>query len=184
MEPELAKEALKQIAELYKIEKHIRDNLTYSDEILVYRQKWSEPIVERFFKWLYEQRQRPEILPSNPLSKALSYALDRKTEIKVFLSHPAVPIDTNHLERALRAIPMGRKNHLFCWTELGAEQLGMLQSLLVTCRLQGINPYTYLVDVLQRVSQHPASKVEELTPRVWKTKFADNPLTSDLMQTS
>ena len=184
MEPELAKEALKQIAELYKIEKHIRDNLTYSDEILVYRQKWSEPIVERFFKWLYEQRQRPEILPSNPLSKALSYALDRKTEIKVFLSHPAVPIDTNHLERALRAIPMGRKNHLFCWTELGAEQLGMLQSLLVTCRLQGINPYTYLVDVLQRVSQHPASKVEELTPRVWKTKFTDNPLTSDLMQTS
>ncbi|WP_220783857.1 IS66 family transposase, partial [Shewanella sairae] len=74
----------------------------------------------------------------------------------VFLSDPAVPIDTNHLERALRVIPMGRKNHLFCWTELGAEQLGMLQSLLVTCRLQGINPYTYLVDVLQRVGQHPA----------------------------
>ena len=95
-----------------------------------------------------------------------------------------MPIDTNHLERALRVIPMGRKNYLFCWTELGAEQLGMLQSLLVTCRLQGINPYTYLVDILQRVSQHPASQVEELTPRVWKTKFADNPLTSDLMQTS
>jgi transposase len=183
MEPELAKEAIKQIGELYKIEKHIRDNLAYSDEILAYRQKFSEPIVDRFFKWLYDQRQRPEILPSNPLSKALSYAIDRKIELKVFLSNPAVPIDTNHLERALRVIPMGRKNHLFCWTELGAEQLGILQSLLVTCRLQGVNPYTYLVDVLQRVSQHPASKVEELTPRVWKTKFADNPLTSDLMQT-
>ncbi|GIU52721.1 hypothetical protein TUM4438_46090 [Shewanella sairae] len=154
-------------------------NPSYIDRL----QKYSEPIVDTFFNWLYEQRQRPEILPSNPFSKALSYALERKTELKVFLSDPAVPIDTNHLERALRVIPMGRKNHLFCWTELGAEQLGMLQSLLVTCRLQGINPYTYLVDVLQRVGQHPASQVEDLTPRAWKAKFADNPLTSDLMQT-
>ena len=69
---------------------------------------------------------------------------------------------------------MGRKNGLFCWTELGAEQLGLLQSLMVTCRLQRINPYTYLVDVLQRVGLHPASQAEALTPRVWKTKFADN----------
>ncbi len=89
-------------------------------------------------------------------------------------------MDTNHLERALRVIPMGRKNYLFCWSELGAEQLGILQSLLVTCRLHKINPYHYLVDVLQRVSMHPASKVEALTPIVWKEKFADNFLTSDL----
>ena len=75
---------------------------------------------------------------------------------------------------------MGRKNDLFCWTELGAEQRGLLQSLMVTCRLQGINPYTCLVDVLQRVGLHPASQVEELTPRVWKTRFADTFLTSDL----
>ena len=107
-------------------------------------------------------------------------AAGRQTELKVFLSNPHVPTDTHHLERALRVIPMGRKNYLFCWTELGAEQLGILQSLMVTCRLQGINPYTYLVDVLQRVGLHPASQVEELTPRVWKTKFADNVLTSDV----
>ena len=75
---------------------------------------------------------------------------------------------------------MGRRSWLFCWTELGARQVGIIQSLLVTCKLQGINPYTYLVDVLQRISQHPASKVIELTPRVWKEKFADNILKSDL----
>ena len=45
---------------------------------------------------------------------------------------------------------MGRKNYLFCWSEMGAEQLGMLQSLMVTCRMHGTNPYEYLVDVLQR----------------------------------
>jgi hypothetical protein len=89
-------------------------------------------------------------------------------------------MDTNYVERALRVIPMGRKNYLFCWSELGAEQLGILQSLMVTCRMQGVNPYTYLVDVLQRVSLHPASEIDTLTPRIWKDTFADNLLQSDL----
>jgi hypothetical protein len=89
-------------------------------------------------------------------------------------------MDTNHLERALRVIPMGRKNWLFTWTELGAKHVGIVQSPIVTCRLHEINPYDYLVDVLQRVSQHPASRVAELTPRRWKALFAANPLRSPL----
>jgi len=63
---------------------------------------------------------------------------------------------------------------------VGAEYVGVIQSLLTTCRLHNINPYTYLVDVLQRVGEHPASRVEELTPRLWKENFTDNPLQSDL----
>jgi transposase len=82
--------------------------------------------------------------------------------------------------RALRAIPMGRKSWNFCWTELGAKHVGVAQSLIVTCRLHGIDPYTYLVDVLQRVGEHPAARVAELTPRLWKEAFANNPLRSDL----
>ena len=58
--------------------------------------------------------------------------------------------------------------------------MGVLQSLLVTCRLQGIDPYTYLVDVLQRVNEHPAKEVALLTPRLWKEHFADDPFRSDL----
>lgn len=69
---------------------------------------------------------------------------------------------------------------MFSWTEVGAKHIGIVQSLLVTCRLHGVDPYDYLVDVLQRVGQHPASLVEQLTPRVWKTQFAKNPLRSDL----
>ena len=98
----------------------------------------------------------------------------------MFLSDPDVPIDTNHLERGLRVIPTGKKSWLFCWTEIGAKRVGVIQSLLVTCKLQGVDPYTYLVDVLQRISEHPASRVIELTPREWKTKFADNPMKSGL----
>jgi len=73
-----------------------------------------------------------------------------------------------------------RRNWLFNWTEVGAEQVGVIQSLLVTCRLHSVDPYNYLVDVLQRVSLHPARNVEALTPRQWKAKFAENPLKSDL----
>jgi len=180
IEPIAAQEAIEQIAQLYKNEKHIKENITEANDALAYRQKHSEPLVSEFFTWVYEQRQRTDLTPKNQLAKALNYVNERQVEMKVFLANPNVAMDTNHLERALRVIPMGRKNYLFCWSELGAEQLGILQSLLVTCRLQEINPYHYLVDVLQRVSMHPASKVEELTPRLWKEKFRDNFLTSDL----
>jgi len=180
IEPVFAQQGLDYIAALYRVEAKARQQGLTAEQLLVYRQKHSEPIVTAFFAWIYEQRQRVDLLPSNPLGKALHYIGERQTELKVFLSNPNVPMDTNHLERALRVIPMGRKNYLFCWSELGAEHLGILQSLMVTCRLQGINPYTYLVDVLQRVGLHPASQVEDLTPRIWKDKFADNFLTSDL----
>jgi len=89
-------------------------------------------------------------------------------------------IIANHVERALRVIPMGKKNWMFAWTEVGAELIGVIQSLLVTCRIYEINPYDYLVDVLRRVDQHPASKANELTPRLWKQKFSENPMRSDL----
>jgi len=75
---------------------------------------------------------------------------------------------------------MGRRNWLFCLTDVGAKQAGILRSLVVTCQLHDIDPYTYFVDVLQRVGQHLASRVAELTPRLWKQHFADNPLRSDL----
>lgn len=175
-----AQHALDQIAALYQQEKAIRQYALDPSQIQAYRTQHSEPIVSTFFQWLYQQRQRTDLLPKAPFSKALQYAAERETQLKVFLTNPHLPLDTNHLERALRVIPMGRKNYLFCWTEMGAEHLGILQSLMVTCRLQGVNPYHYLVDVLQRVSHHPAKDVIDLTPRVWKNKFANNPLTCDV----
>jgi hypothetical protein len=71
-----------------------------------------------------------------------------------------------------------------CWTELGAKHVGMIQSLIVTCRLHNIDSYTYLVDVLRRVAEHPARRVTELTPRRWKQYFAATPLRSHLEQFS
>ena len=144
------------------------------------RLTYSKPRAEVFFDWIDGQFQRQGLLPSNPFTKALAYARERRLGLEAFLTDPDVPIDTNHLERAQRVIPMGSKNWNFCRTELGAKHVGIVQSLIVTCRLHSIDPYTYLVDVLQRVSQHPASRVAELTPRQWKQRFADHPLRSDL----
>ena len=110
----------------------------------------------------------------------MSYAHERREGLEAYLNDPDVPIDTNHLERALRAIPMGRKNWLFCWTETGAEHVGIVQSLLTTCRLHDIDPYEYFVDVLQRVKNHPPLQMGELTPRRWKELFANSPKRSVL----
>lgn len=73
-----------------------------------------------------------------------------------------------------------RKNWSFCWTELGAKHVGIVQALIVTCRLHEIDVYTYLVDVLQRAAEHPASRVAGLTPRLWERHLAANPLRSAL----
>ncbi len=179
-EPDAVAEALELIGGLYEVEADIRKQALSGADKLAYRQAHAAAHVDAFFAWCDTQCQRIELVPSNRLSKALGYVRKREDALRVYLSNPSVAIDTNHLERALRVIPMGRKSWLFCWTEIGARLVGFVQSLLTTCRLHGINPFTYLVDVLQRVGQHPAALVDELTPRNWKRLFADNPLRSDL----
>ncbi len=179
-EPEAVREALDMIAALYHREDHIGDRKLKGDSKHHYRLEHSKPVVDQFFEWCERQLRCADLTPTNPLSTALGYVIRREQALRVFLEDPDVPMDTNHLERALRPIPMGRKSWLFCWTELGAEHVGIIQSLISTCKLHKINPYTYLTDVLLRISEHPASKVAELTPRQWKTLFAENPLRSDL----
>jgi transposase len=179
-EPQGALEALRRISALYAIEDDIR-RLGLTGEVKkLHRLTHSKSHVETFFAWVDQRFEEHGLRPSTPFTKALNYVRERRPGLEIFLTDPDVPMDTNHLERSLRAIPMGRKNWNFCWTELGAKQVGIAQSLIVTCRLHGIDPYTYLVDALQRVGHHPASRVAELTPRQWKLHFAADPLRSAL----
>ena len=175
-----AQHALILIGDIYKQESEIRDKQLDGAAKQAARSQHGEPAVRAFWQWCDRQCQRLDLEPKHPLAKAIAYALARKAALGDFLTDPDVPIDTNHLERGLRPIPMGRKNWLFCWSEVGAVHVGIIQSLISTCRLHSVDPYTYLVDVLQRVGIHPASRVAELTPRLWKIHFADNPLRSDI----
>jgi transposase len=179
-EPRRVEEALQMIAALYAEEAKMKAKALSPEKVLAHRGEHAKPIVDRFFEWLRTILTEEIFLPSNPFTKAASYALTREKPLRVFLEYPDVPLDTNHLERAIRPIAVGRKNWLFCWTELGAKYVGIIQSLLSTCRVQGIDPYTYLVDVLQRLDTHLAREVEWLTPRLWKQRFAENPMGSDV----
>jgi transposase len=179
-EPQDAAEALRQIGVLYDIEAEIREDKLTGEAKRLHRLTHSKPCVEKFFAWIDAQFEQQGLLPSNPLTKAMAYVRDRRAGLEIFLDDADVPIDTNHVERALRPIALGRRNWLFCWTEVGARHAGIVQSLIATCRLHDVDPYMYLVDVLQRLGQHPASRVAELTPRLWKQHFADKPLRSDL----
>lgn len=179
-DPQGVQEALQRISALYAIEEDIRTLKLTGEAKQLHRLTHSKPHVEAFFAWVDQRLQAHGLHPATPFTHALNYVRERRLGLEVFLTDPDVPMDTNHLERSLRAIPMGRKNWNFCWTELGAKHVGIVQSLIVTCRLHAIDPYTYLVDVLQRVGEHPAARVAELTPRQWKQRFADSPLRSAL----
>jgi transposase len=179
-EPAAVDACLEQIKGLYKVEEAIREQSLSGEAKRAYRLAHSKPIVDGLIEWAQEQQQRMALLPSAPFTKALNYLLGRRIELQVFLEDPEVAPDTNHVERALRPIPMGRKAWLFCWSEIGAEYVGVIQRLITTCKLHQVDPYVYLTDVLQRIDRHPNQQIIELTPRVWKEKFAANPLTSDL----
>lgn len=179
-EPRLVATALDHIEGFYREEAVIRQLGLTGETKLAHRREVTKPLVKAFFAWLKQTVTTEILLPTNPFGQAVRYTLEREAELKVFLSDPDVPIDTNHLEREIRPIALGRKNWLFCWTEVGARHVGIIQSLLASCRLQGVDPYVYLVDVLQRVDTHPALEVQLLTPRLWKEHFAANPLRSDL----
>lgn len=179
-EPRLVAEALDRIGKLYKEEVKIRALGLEGVGKLAHRREYSTPLVDAFFAWLKQTVITEVILPTNPFGQAARYTLEREAGLRVFLDNPDVPLDTNQLEREIRPVALGRKNWLFCWTEVGARQVGIIYSVFASCRLQGVDPYVYLVDVLQRVDTHPALDVHLLTPRLWKQHFADHPLRSDL----
>ncbi len=175
-EPALCGRVLDLIATLYKHEATIQG---WEDgKRQVYRAEHAKPVVDRIFEELKQAFADRILLPKSPFTQAANYALEREAALRVFLENPRVPVDTNAVEREIRPVAVGRKNWLFSWTEVGAQSIGILQSLISTCRLQGVDPYTYLVDVLQRIDSHPQSRVHQLTPRLWKRHFAANPLRS------
>jgi len=179
-EPVLAEEMMERMAALFSFEQECKTQGLEGEAKLKHRLEYSKPVVDGIIGRVTDLLQQRAFLPSAPFTKALGYLHSRTMELRVFLENPDVPLDTNHLERALRPIPMGRKNWLFSWSELGAQHVGVIQSLICTCKLQGSDPYVYLTDVLQRISIHPNKDIDQLTPRLWKQHFANDPMRSDL----
>ena len=107
-EPTGAAGALEQIKTLYAIEEEIRNRKLVGDAKQLHRLTYSKPLVEMFFEWVDRQLQRQGFTPTNPFIQALNYVRERRVGLEIFLTDPDVPIDTNHLERALRVVPVER----------------------------------------------------------------------------
>ena len=116
-------------------------------------------------KWLDEQR--PNFGPRTPMGRAIKYTLNQWVHLGRFLEDPAIPLDNNESEAALRRVALGRKNFLWVGNETAGENLAGLYSLVATCEANDINPAAYLADVLWRVNDHPNAKLDELLPHLW-----------------
>ena len=154
-DPLRCNETLDLIGSLYAEEETIRKKRRGGREKLLWRQDQSRPIVEAFWRWCDAIVADMTRLPKNPLLTAIAYARNHRSGLAVCLQDPDVPIDTSHVERCVRPLALKRRNRMFAWSKVGAESVGIRQNLVSTCRLHGIDPYAWLIDVLQPVSTHP-----------------------------
>ena len=113
-EPQKTAHVLSLIRALYAVEEHIQTTGLHEADKLSYRREHSKEIVETLFTWIENELQHPDLLPKSPYAKALNYVRNRQAALLVFLADPQVPLDTNHIERRIRSIAMGRRNWLFC----------------------------------------------------------------------
>lgn len=161
----LAHEGLRRIATLYAVEADVRGQSPAHR--LAARRARSRPLVDALHDWLETELSK---LPARGgLAEAMRYALTRWEGLTRFLSDGCVELDTNPVERAIRPVALGRKNHLFAGSDGGGERWAVICSLIETCRLNGVEPYAYLTDSIARmVAGHPMNRLDELLPWNWR----------------
>lgn len=165
----IAAEALHRIAELYAVERTILGRT--ADERRAARAISSRPLVDAMKSWL--EHHLPRLPERGGLADAIRYALGRWSELSLFLDDGRVELDNNSVERAIRPVALGRKNHLFAGSDGGADRWAIVSSLITTAKLNAVEPFAYLRDILDRmVAGHPMSRLDEFLPWNW----AKNPV--------
>jgi transposase len=164
----LAEEALRRIGELYAIEAEIRGRP--AEERRAARQERSKSIVDALHAWLTAQLGR--VSGKSNLAEAIRYALRHWQGLVLFLEDGRLELDTNTIERAIRPIALGRKNALFAGSDGGARHWALVASLVATAKLNGVEPFAWLADVLERVvsGRTKAHELERLLPWNWQAE--------------
>ena len=154
-------EALLRIAALYKVEDAIRG--AEPDHRRAVRQELSRPLVDQFFTWLGAQAAR--VSRKSDLGKAMAYMLRRQDGFRLFLEDGHVDIDSNLVENAIRSPAMNRRNALFAGHDEGGRSWARFASLIGTCKMNGVEPYAYLVDLFTRLANgHLDNDIDALMP--------------------
>jgi transposase len=156
----VAAEALERIAQLYAIEKDIRGRSP--DERREIRNTRSRPLLESLKQWFAETLEK--LSRKSDTAMAVRYALGRWEALIRFCDDGRIEIDNNAAERALRVVALGRKNFLFAGSDGGGESAATIYSLVGSAKLNGIDPESYLRNVLSRIADHPINRIEELLP--------------------
>lgn len=165
----VAAEALRRIAELYAIEATIRGQTAEARRRA--RRAQSLPLVDAMKTWLEAELNR--VPPRGGVADAIRYALSRWNALCRFLDDGRIELDNNTVERAIRPIALGRKNHLFAGSDGGAARWAIVASLLATAKLNDVEPFAYLKDVLERLSNgYPMSRLDDLLPWNWASPVA------------
>ena len=156
----VAGEALKRIAELYAVEAQARDDDATAR--LALRQRESLPRLRALHDWLITQRVRTA--DGSGLARAIDYSLKRWPALIRYVDNGTLPIDNNMVENAIRPITLGRRNWLFTGSERAGCRAAAIQSLLATAKLNGLEPYAWLKDTLEKLPTWPYSRIDELLP--------------------
>src|SRR5580693_2492187 len=160
----LAMEAVRRIDALFEIERSI--NGQSAEQRRVVRQEKSAPLVADLESWMREQRAK--LSRGNDLAKAMDYVLKRWPAFTRFLDDGRICLSNNAAERALRGIALGRKSWLFAGSDRGGQRAAVMYSLIVTAKLNDVDPQAWLADVLARIAEHPAHRIDELLPWNWR----------------
>ena len=167
-EPARAQEAVDTIRQLYLVERTAKERNLDPEGVRRLRQEHAVPELNRFKTWL--EVTRTEVLDKGPMATAIDYTLSNWVALTRYVTDGRIPIDNNGAERALRAVAVGRKNWMQIGNVRGGQGAAVLYSLVQTCKAIGVDPKTYLRDVLERIAKE--SDVTKLTPRGWKKHFA------------
>lgn len=159
----LALEAVRRIDGLFEIERGI--NGKSADERRAVRHHLSRPLVVALQSWMQTE---PKLSRSSDLAKAMDYMLERWPSFTRFLDDGRVCLSNNAAERGLRGIALGRKSWLFAGSDRGGERAAAMYSLIVSAKMNDIDPQAWLADVLARIASHPASRLDDLLPWNWR----------------
>ena len=159
-----ATEIMARIGQLYKIEAECAD--LNPPQRYQMRQERSRPLIDYLFERIAELKA--QTIPSEPLRKAVEYALNQRQALYRYLEDGRLKPDNNIAENAIRPLALGRKNWLFAASERGARATALFLGLIQSCKACRVNPWEYLDDLLRRIMSHPVCRLRELLPDRWK----------------
>ena len=156
----LAAEAIRRIGELYALEREIRGRKPA--ERAQVRQQRAGPLLDALHQWLAATLRL--VSTKSELAGAIKYALVRWVALTRYRDDGRIEIDNNTAERAIRPLVLGRRNYLFAGSDAGGERAANIYTLIATARLNDIDPYGYLRNVLERIAEHPINRIDQLLP--------------------